>query len=91
MQTDTIKLLFTYSIALVIVVGGGLFLYATLGQSDAESTRLAIVGFMGGATAFVFSQESAKQATRAAQSTSAATAGQTADAAAGGTANGVSH
>ena len=68
MQTDTIKLLFTYTIALVIVVGGGAFLYATLGQADAESTRLAIVGFMGGATAFVFAQESSKQATRAAQS-----------------------
>jgi hypothetical protein len=67
-QSDTLKLLFTYTIALVIVVGGGLFLYATLGQSDAESTRLAIVGFMGGATAFVFAQESAKQATRSAQS-----------------------
>ena len=68
MQSDTLKLLFTYTIALVIVVGGGAFLYATLGQADAESTRLAIVGFMGGATAFVFAQESSKQATRAAQS-----------------------
>ncbi len=68
MQSDTLKLLFTYSIAFVIVVGGGVFLYATLGQADAESTRLAIVGFMGGATAFVFAQESSKQATRAAQS-----------------------
>ncbi len=68
MQSDNIKLLFTYTIALVIVLGGGIFLYATLGQADAESTRLAIVGFMGGATAFVFAQESSKQATRAAQS-----------------------
>ncbi len=71
MGSDTIKLLFTYTIALVIVVGGGVFLYATLGQADAESTRLAIVGFMGGATAFVFAQESSKQATRAAQSSTA--------------------
>ncbi len=71
MQADNIKLLFTYTIALVIVVGGGVFLYATLGQADAESTRLAIVGFMGGATAFVFAQESSKQATRAAQSSAA--------------------
>lgn len=70
MQSDTIKLLFTYIIAIVIVIGGGIFLFVTIDQERAESTRLAIVGFMGAATAFVFGQESAKQATRAAQSSS---------------------
>jgi hypothetical protein len=72
MQTDTLKLIFTYALALVIVIGGGAFLFATLGQADAESTRLAIVGFMGGAITFVFGQESAKAATRASQASTAA-------------------
>lgn len=70
LQSDTLKLLFTYGIAFVIVIGGGFFLFATIDVEKAESTRLAIVGFMGAAIAFVFGQESAKQATRAAQSSS---------------------
>jgi peptidoglycan/LPS O-acetylase OafA/YrhL len=76
MQTDLFKLVFTYTIALVVVVGGGLFLFMSMGQADAESTRLAVVGFMGGALAFVFNQESAKAATRAAQSSAASGAEQ---------------
>jgi len=71
MQTDTVKLVFTYLIALIVVVGGGAFLYLTLGQPDAESTRLVVAGFMGSAITFVFGQESAKAATRAAQSSAA--------------------
>ena len=76
MQVDTIKLVFTYALALVVVVGGGWFLFATLGQADAESTRLVIAGFMGSAITFVFGQESAKAATRAAQSSAASGAEQ---------------
>ena len=76
MQADTAKLWFTYTLALVVVVGGGLFLFATLGQADAESTRLVIAGFMGSAITFVFGQESAKAATRAAQSSAASGAEQ---------------
>jgi hypothetical protein len=76
MQTDLFKLVFTYTLALVVVVGGGLFLFLTIGQADAESVRLAIVGFMGGAITFVFGQESAKAATRAAQSSAASGAEQ---------------
>ena len=75
-MTDTLKLIFTYSLALVVVVGGGLFLFQTLGQPDAESTRLVIAGFMGSAITFVFGQESAKAATRAAQSSAASGAEQ---------------
>ena len=71
MQTDNIKLVFTYLIALLVVLGGGVFLFLTLGQADAESTRLVIAGFMGSAITFVFGQESAKAATRAAQASAA--------------------
>lgn len=72
MQTDNVKLIFTYLIALIVVLGGGAFLYLTLGQVDAESTRLVVAGFMGSAITFVFGQESAKSATRAAQASAAA-------------------
>ena len=71
MQTDLIKLVFTYGIAAFVIAAGFAFLWATQGDATAESTRLAVVGFMGGALAFVFGQESAKAATRAAQSSSA--------------------
>jgi hypothetical protein len=71
MQTDAIKLVFTYAIASVIVIGGGAFLYLTLDNAGAESTRLVIAGFMGAAITFVFGQETATRATRAAQSSTA--------------------
>ena len=71
MQADTAKLYFTYALATIVVLGGGAFLFLTLGQPDAESTRLVISGFMGSAITFVFGQESAKAATRAAQSSAA--------------------
>lgn len=71
MQTDTIKLLFTYVIALVVIIGGGAMLYFT---QDGD-LRLVVAGFMGAAITFVFNRESATQATRAAQSSAAAAVG----------------
>lgn len=74
MNADTIKLLFTYAIALVVIVGGGLMLYF----ADDTDLRLVVAGFIGAAITFVFNRESATQATRAAQSSaSQATAAQT--------------
>jgi hypothetical protein len=77
MQSDTIKLLFTYLIAFIVIVGGGAMLYLTR-LDPAESSanlQLVIAGFMGAAITFVFSAESSTRATRAAESTaSAATA-----------------
>ncbi len=75
MQSDTIKLVFTYVLALVIIVGGGLMLYGIrLDPSDSGSATLslAIVGFIGAAVQFIFSSESATRATRAAQQSTAA-------------------
>jgi hypothetical protein len=70
MQADTVKLLFTYTIALVVIVGGGLMLY--LSRDDPTATlSLVVAGFIGSAITFVFGQESATRATRAAQSSAA--------------------
>lgn len=71
MRSDTLKLTFTYVIALTIVVGGGLFLYATRSEPDSRELQLVIAGFIGAAISFVFNRESATQATRASQSSSA--------------------
>jgi class 3 adenylate cyclase len=76
MQTDTIKLVFTYAIAAFIVVGGLVFLFVTRTDTGADSTRLLVGGFMGSAITFVFGQESAKAATRAAQISAASGAEQ---------------
>ena len=73
MQADKVKMLFTYLIALILIVGGGVMLYAIRldpADSGATTLSLAIVGFIGAAVQFVFSAESATRATRAAQSSS---------------------
>ncbi len=81
-MSDNIKLGFTYTIATVVIVGGGLMLYAIrLDPSDSNSQNLSllIAGFIGAAVTFVFGRETATQATRAAQSSSAAGASQSQD------------
>ena len=75
MEADKIKLLFTYVIAGVIVVGGGLMLYAIRldpPESQSATLSLAIAGFIGAAIAFVFGQESATRASRAADASAQA-------------------
>jgi hypothetical protein len=73
MQVDTIKALATYVIALVIVVGGFLILFATRNEPVTD-TRLIIAGFMGSAVTFVFSSETqTRTARQAAAATYAAT------------------
>lgn len=72
MNADTIKLLFTYVIAAIIIIGGGAMLYLTRldpPEADVQGLRLLISGFMGGAISYVFTRETATQATRAAEST----------------------
>ena len=75
MQADTIKLGFTYAIAFVVIVGGGLMLYVTRLDPPESSANLQLVlaGFIGAAITFVFNAESATRATRAAQSSAAGT------------------
>lgn len=73
MQADTVKLWFTYAIATIVIVGGGLMLYATRldpPESNSQNLSLLLSGFIGAAIGFVFNRESATQATRAAQASS---------------------
>ena len=74
MQADKIKLLFTYLIALVVIIGGGLMIYAPRDPASTD-VSLLIAGFIGSALTFVFGAESATRATRAAQSSSASGVG----------------
>ncbi len=71
MKSDTIKLVFTYGIAAIVVCGGGLMLYATRldpKDTDVAGLRLLLAGFIGAALTWVFSSESALRATRASES-----------------------
>ena len=63
METDKIKLIATYGICLLVIVGGGLMLYFTPDQN----LQLVLAGFIGSATTWVFSSESATRATKAAE------------------------
>jgi len=67
MGADTVKLLFTYGLATVIVLGGGAMLFVSRNESNTDFALL-IAGFIGTAVGWVFNRESATQATRAAQS-----------------------
>lgn len=78
MGIDTIKVVYTYTIATLVIVGGILFLY--LSRNDPQTSNTAsliplISGFIGAGIQFVFNRET--QATTAAQigkATSAANA-----------------
>ncbi len=73
--SDNIKLLFTYLIALIVIVGGGAAVYASRldpPDSNAQNISLMFAGFIGAAISFVFGRETATQATRASQSSNAA-------------------
>ena len=72
MQSDNIKLIATYLLVFIVVIGGGAMLYATrLDPPDSQSAQygLLIAGFIGSALTWAFTKEAANQATRAAQST----------------------
>ena len=56
-MSDTIKLIFSYSIALVVVLGGGYILFATYNDPGADNLQLVISGFIGAALTFVFGSE----------------------------------
>ncbi len=76
MKADDVKLWFTYGLAAIVIVGGGIMLYASRLESNTDFALL-IAGFIGSAITFVFNRESATQATRAAQSSAAQAGGGT--------------
>ena len=63
MQSDMVKLWFSYLIALIVIVGGGAMLYFT----EDNDLRLVVAGFIGAAISFVFNKESATGAVRSFQ------------------------
>ena len=77
MKTDTIRLIFTYVIAVAVVIGGGLTLLYTAGNADAVDLRILIGGFIGATLQFVYGGEvQTRTGKQAAAATSAATNGQ---------------
>lgn len=80
---DTIRALFTYTLALLVVVGGGLMLYLTRNEAGAADLRIMIAGFVGSALTFAFGQEiQTRTARQAATATAANAAARTAEVAA---------
>jgi len=73
---DTIRALFTYVIALIVVVGGGSVIFVSRNDPSATDTVAIIAGFVGSALTFVFSSE--VQTRTARQSATATLAGSTA-------------
>lgn len=73
--TDMVRMVFSYVIALVVVVGGGLYIFWHGQTPTAQSTLVVVAGFMGSALTFVFGLEvQTRTARQAEQSTAAATA-----------------
>ena len=66
---DTIRAVFTYAIATIVVAGGLWVIYATRAEPAASDTIAIIAGFVGAALSFVFSTE---VQTRTARQTSSA-------------------
>jgi hypothetical protein len=76
---DTIRAIFTYLIATLVVAGGGAELFLLRGEAASSDLRTVVAGFIGSALTFVFSQEVATRTARqAAASTAAATTNGTA-------------
>lgn len=74
MQADTIRLVFTYLIALLVIVGGGAMLFVTRNDPNPTDLQLVIAGFIGAAVQFVFNKET--QTSTSIQTRNAVVAGQ---------------
>jgi hypothetical protein len=76
---DTIRAVFTYTIALIVVAGGLVMLFLTRSESASADLRVIIATLVGSALTFTFGQEvSTRTARQAASSTAASTAATTA-------------
>lgn len=76
MGIDTIKVLYTYTIATVLILGGLIFLYFSRNDppgGQAATLVPVVTGFIGAAVQFVFNRETqAATAAQQAKATSAA-------------------
>jgi hypothetical protein len=66
MQSDTIKLLTTYAMASVVIVGGGAMLFISRSEANTDF-QLIISSLIGAAVTFLFGAESATRAVRSYQ------------------------
>lgn len=64
---DNIKIVYTYTIATIIIVGGLYIIWATRldpPEADVQGMRLLMAGFIGGATTWVFNRETTTSTAR---------------------------
>jgi phosphate/sulfate permease len=76
-QTDTVKVFYTYTVATILIVGGLVFLYLTRldpPNSTSQSYGLLIAGFIGAAVQFVFNRETQTNTSRMIERVTAAAA-----------------
>jgi class 3 adenylate cyclase len=57
LQVDTIRAVATYTIALLVIGGGGLMLFISRADTGIDDLRVVVAGFIGSALTFVFGQE----------------------------------
>jgi hypothetical protein len=69
---DTIRAIFTYAIAFVVVVGGGAVIYLTRNDPQSSDTVAIVAGFVGSALTFVFGSEVQTRTARQSQTSSMA-------------------
>lgn len=74
MQADTLRLLFTYLIATVVIVGGGAALLVVRNDPNSADLQIVFAGFIGAAIQFVFNKET--QTSTSIQTTNAVVKGQ---------------
>ncbi len=64
MNSDSVKLVATYVVALVVIIGGFVFLFLTRSEELSRDLQLVIAGFMGSSLTFVFTRETQTQTAR---------------------------
>lgn len=67
---DTIRALFTYATALVIIVGGGAVIFVARADPASADVVAIVSGFMGAALTFLFSSETQTRTARQTQTAS---------------------
>ena len=63
MKVDNIRLIVVYAMAAVVIIGGGIMLFASRNEANTDFALL-VAGFIGSAISFLFGQESSTRAVR---------------------------
>jgi hypothetical protein len=78
-RVETVRALFTYIIAGMVVVGGFVIIFFTREEAAASEIRLLIAGFIGSALTFAFGAEVQSRTAHQAATATQASANVTAD------------